>query len=445
MVTETVTTSSKGMFSDFANRFLGGAFWTLAGYGVRQILRFANNLILTRLLFPQLFGLMALINLFILGLNLFSDIGINPAIIQNERGEEPAFLRTAWTIQVARGGLLWVASALIAVPVARFYGEPILAYALPVAGLTALFAGFNSTKMALANRRLNMQGLVLVELSAYVIGLIVMIVWAYLSPTIWAPVAGGLVTAALEMLFGHRFLPGKADRFAWDQTAAAEIFRFGRWIFISTALTFLANQSDRLIIGRLVSVQFLGIYTVAFALASMVDQAIKQLGYRVLFPSYAQVGRDTPKKLYRFVRRSRSGLILLAFVIGTALSFFSEPIVQFLYDDRYAAAGWMLGLLALGTLFSVPGMTYDNLLVARGQSLSVALIMAGQFLLQIGAMLLGLRLKGEVGLVTGFALVGLLAYPLRAWLIRRVDLWQPEVDLPALGLALLLWGGVWFL
>lgn len=433
------------MFSDFANRFLGGAFWTLAGYGVRQILRFANNLILTRLLFPQLFGLMALINLFILGLNLFSDIGINPAIIQNRRGEEPAFLRTAWTIQVARGGLLWIASALIAVPVARFYDEPILAYALPVAGLTALFAGFNSTKMALANRRLNMQGLVLVELSAYIIGLLVMIVWAYLSPTIWAPVAGGLVTAALEMVFGHRFLAGEGDRFAWDRSAALEIFRFGRWIFISTALTFLANQSDRLLIGRLISVQFLGIYTVAFALAGMVDQAIKQLGYRVLFPSYAQVGRDSPQKLYRFVRRSRSGLIFLAIVIGTTLSFFSEEIVQFLYDDRYTAAGWMLGLLALGTLFSVPGMTYDNLLVARGQSLSVAVIMGGQFLLQIGAMLLGLRLYGELGLVTGFALVGLFAYPLRAWMIHRVGLWQPEVDLPALGLALLLWGGIWLL
>ncbi len=420
---------------------LGGAFWTAGGYGVRQILRFINNLILTRLLFPELFGLMAIVNLFMLGLNLFSDIGLNPAIIQSDRGDEPRFLNTAWTIQVMRGGLLALGAVLLAWPVSRFYDQPILLYAIPVSGLTALFAGFNSTRMAEANRQLRMRELVFVELSAYVIGLVVMIAWAYVSPTIWAPVSGGIVTAVCEMLFSHLFLQGQPNRFQWDGTAAREIFRFGRWIFFSTALTFLASQADRLLIGRLIDFNFLGIYTVAFALAAMMDQGIRQLGYRVLFPSYADVQRNDPADLYKFLRKSRLWLIGAALLVGIFLVVLSPRIIEILYDDRYIQAGWIMRFLAVGALFSVPGITYDNVLVARGQTSSLALVMGVQFLFQLAALFIGLQWGASTGLVIGLSLVGLLSYPIRAFMVRREALWQPEVDLPYIALVVLIWIG----
>ena len=420
---------------------LGGAFWTAGGYGVRQILRFINNLILTRLLFPELFGLMAIVNLFVLGLNLFSDIGLNPAIIQSKRGDESRFLNTAWTIQVLRGVLLAIGAVFLAWPVSRFYDQPILLYALPVSGLTALFAGFNSTRMAEANRQLRMRDLVFVELSAYVIGLVVMVVWAFVSPTIWAPVSGGIVTALCEMLFSHLFLSGNKNRFEWDMTAAREIFRFGRWIFISTALTFLASQTDRLLIGRLIDFNFLGIYTVAFALAAMMDQGIRQLGYRVLFPSYADVERNDPADLYKFLRKSRLWLIGAALFVGIFLVLLSPQIIELLYDDRYLQAGWIMRFLAVGALFSVPGITYDNVLVARGQTRSLAFVMGVQFLLQLVALFVGLQIGGAIGLVTGLSLVGLLSYPVRAIMVRRENLWQPEVDLPYIAIVVLIWIG----
>ncbi len=49
---------------------------TLGGVGGQQFLRLASNLILTRLMFPEAFGLMALIQTFMVGLQMFSDIGI---------------------------------------------------------------------------------------------------------------------------------------------------------------------------------------------------------------------------------------------------------------------------------------------------------------------------------------------------------------------------------
>src|SRR5262249_46285624 len=116
---------------------LSGAVWTILGYGGVQGFRFLSNLLLTRLLAPRLFGLMALVNLFILGLHMFSDFGILQAVIHSPRGDDPDFLNTAWTLQVLRGLALWLGSALIAWPLSHFYGEPALLWLIPVAGLTA--------------------------------------------------------------------------------------------------------------------------------------------------------------------------------------------------------------------------------------------------------------------------------------------------------------------
>lgn len=75
-----------GNMSPLKKLAVRGMVWTIAGYGASQILRLGSNLILTRLLFPELFGLMTLVNIFITGLHLFSDIGVGPSIIQNKRG-----------------------------------------------------------------------------------------------------------------------------------------------------------------------------------------------------------------------------------------------------------------------------------------------------------------------------------------------------------------------
>ncbi len=85
-----------------------GLLWTMTAYGSNQILRFATNLILTRLLMPEVFGLMALVNSLRVGLELFSDLGIVQNIVQSPRGDRPTFLNTAWTSgEFRRSRLFW--------------------------------------------------------------------------------------------------------------------------------------------------------------------------------------------------------------------------------------------------------------------------------------------------------------------------------------------------
>ncbi len=114
-----------GGIGGLASKASTGAVWTIAGHGGEQIVRLASNLIVTRLLLAEYFGLMALVSVFLIGLQLFSDIGIGPALVQNKR-EDPGFVNTVWTIQVFRGLALCAIAFPLAPLFAEFYGEPIL-------------------------------------------------------------------------------------------------------------------------------------------------------------------------------------------------------------------------------------------------------------------------------------------------------------------------------
>jgi O-antigen/teichoic acid export membrane protein len=169
--------------------------------GGSQVLRLAGNMILTRMLFPDAFGLMALVNLFLMGLAMFSDIGIGPGIVQRRGTLTPEFLQTAWTVQVIRAGGLFLLTLLVAWPLSAFYGQPELALVLPVAGLTQLVSGFKSVALHTCARELKHGVLATADLSTAAVGLLVSILLAWMHPSVWALVWGGLVSAIYAVWF----------------------------------------------------------------------------------------------------------------------------------------------------------------------------------------------------------------------------------------------------
>lgn len=85
------------------SRALKGTYFIVASYGLAMGLRLVSSVVLSRLFLPNLFGLMALVTTVIVGMNLFSHVGLQENVIQNARGDDPVFLDTGWTVQVIRG------------------------------------------------------------------------------------------------------------------------------------------------------------------------------------------------------------------------------------------------------------------------------------------------------------------------------------------------------
>lgn len=381
-----------------------GTAWTVIGYGGSQALRLGSNLILTRLLVPEVFGLMALVLTFRMGLTLFSDIGIRPSIIQNQRGEDPTFLNTAWTLQVMRGFWIWLACTVIAWPVSQFYGDRRLLWLIPIVCLTSIFQGFESTALATLSRRMEVGKLTRFEIGVQVITLVVMIVLAWFNRSIWAIVFGVLFGALVRMLWSHRLVLEHSDRFAWDKEAIKDLISFGKWIFFTTAINFLATQADRLMLGKLFSLEMLGIYTVAFMFADLPKMILKRIANQVIFPVFSQQS-DIPRPILRAKIIRKRWLILVALALGlTFLVCFGDLIVYILYDGRYDAAGWMLPILALGIWPVVVTGTIEKALYAFGQPVYSACGYFLKFVYMLIALPLGFSFMGILGAIVVVAL-----------------------------------------
>jgi O-antigen/teichoic acid export membrane protein len=371
-----------------------GTIWTIAGYGAGQILRFGSNLILTRLVAPEVFGLMALVYIFITGLHLFSDIGIGPSIIQNKRGEEPDFYNTAWTMQVVRGVGLWLCCLLITWPVATFYGTPQLLLLTPVVGLTTVIDGFRSTALFTLNRHIAIGKLAIFEFGGQVVGTTVMIALAWYYHNVWAIVIGNLASSVLQLVWSHWLIPGLRNRFIWDRSAAKSIFSFGKWIFISTAVTFLAEQSDRLILGKLISFADLGVYGIAFALSDIPRQVLRALSGKVIFPAFSRFA-DLPREDFRAkILKNRKPFLIAATLGVTLLACFGDKLVLVLYPEKYKEAAWMLPLLAVGFWPSILTQTIDQALFAIGKTRYPAYGCFLKFLYMVIGLPLGFYLMG---------------------------------------------------
>src|SRR6516162_3623745 len=89
-------------------RALRAGGWTIVGYGIAQVIRLGSNLIMTRLLVPEMFGVMAIATMVTVILTLLSDIGLQVNIVQSRPGDDPSFLDTAWVVSIVRGLTLWV-------------------------------------------------------------------------------------------------------------------------------------------------------------------------------------------------------------------------------------------------------------------------------------------------------------------------------------------------
>ena len=410
--------------SSLKKQAIRGTIWTVAGYGMSQVLRFGSNLILTRLLMPELFGLMALVQVFITGLNLFSDIGIRPSIIRSDRGDDPVFLNTAWTIQVIRGFGLWIGCLIIALPVANYYDDSRLIWLIPLVGLSTIISGFNSTSLASLNRHLKVGKLAVFELSIQVVSLAILIVWAWLSPTIWALVGGNLISLLLMALWSHQLNSGKPNSFAWNKDVVREIASFGKWIFVSTAMTFLASQADRILLGKFFSLEVLGIYVVAFTFADIPRQVSLKIGTKVIYPAISRLINLSRTELKAKIAKKRWQMLMMLAAIVAVLFCFGDIVILQLYDERYKPAAWMLPILALGLWPLLLCTTIDRFLMAIGKPGYLASGNFLKFIYMIIAIPLAFSNMGILGAIIAIAFNDLPYY-----LAVHYGLWREKLVL----------------
>lgn len=410
------------------NRAMRSAGLNLFGFGFSQVLRLASNLILTRLLFPEAFGVMAMVSVFLMGLAMFSDVGVGPAIMQSKRGDDRDFLNTAWTIQIIRGVSLWLVACASTWPMAVYFGEPDLLYYLPVAALTQLVLGFTPTRYETANRHLRAGRVTLLDMGTQVVGVVTAIALAWMLQSVWALVISGVLSAIVQVVLFDLFLPGERNRFRWESRAAQELIHFGKWVFLSTIAGFAIGQADKVVIGGWLTTHDFGIYNIGFFWASFPFLMGSVVVRKVMIPIY----RESPPGESRenFMRLRKMRLLATAGMIAMAMvpAFLGHWLIDTLYDARYLAAGGMVVLISVVQIPAIVGVTYDQAALAAGDSKRFFVLAATRAVFVVVGMVVGITFYGLPGALAGQGLAMLVAHPVVGWLASHSKAWDPLHD-----------------
>ena len=99
-------------------------------------------------------------------------------------------------------------------------------------------------------------------------GVLVMILLAWWTRSVWSLVIGGLVSPSVQLILLKLTLPGPTNRILWERAAAVDLLHFGKWIFLSTICGFFISQGDKIVLGKYLSLELLGIYNIGFFLGS---------------------------------------------------------------------------------------------------------------------------------------------------------------------------------
>ncbi|MEA1868496.1 MAG: oligosaccharide flippase family protein [Thermodesulfobacteriota bacterium] len=360
------------------------AAWSMLGRGGSRILRLASSLVLTRILFPEAFGLMATATVMLAMIQLFADTGVKTAIIQNPRGAEPQFLNTAWIISICRGVLLFFIVAGMSWPMSRFYGQPELMGLLLLMALNPLISGFENPALVLFIKQFRVEKQVAYELGTHLLSIITSIILAIILNSVYA-LAIGSVSLVFYRVSASYIIEPYRPHFAWDKESGSELLSFGKYIFLNTLITWAAMNGDVILIGKLLNMDLLGLYNLGKNIGQVVITFCLLVFMQAYMPAVSSVLHDLPRVM-RIYQRTSALVLTIAIPLSVVIALFAEDIIRLLYDPRYLMASIGVFWISLSGVFHVISLITSNTFIAMGRpvyetiAMAIGLILVGVFI-----------------------------------------------------------------
>ncbi len=341
-----------------------GLIWTALQMLINQSFAFIVKLILIKLLIPSQFGLVGMATVFTGLVQVINDIGVGAALIQRKESNlTKAHYDTAfWT------GVLWSVFLFVLISVgvaplaANFYNQPALKLIIPVISIGILFSPVNLVHKAQLTRRMNFKKIAVIDNTSNIISGSLAIILAFSGAGIWAIVFNTVATVVIAMPLYYnatKWLPN----FSWDKGAFNDIFGFGAYTAGANIFTYLYNNIDYLLIGKLLGASTLGIYTFAFVITDTFRSRIMAVINNVMYPIYGKK-QSEPAVLKRYYLKVVQVNCLLVFPIMLSLVLLGEPLVNHIFGTKWQGAVFPLQILAVSVIFQM--MVSGNTALIRG-------------------------------------------------------------------------------
>lgn len=394
-----------------------------------------------------MFGIMAVVSVVTIGIAMFTDLGLWAFVVRHKDPENPHLLNVIWTLQVMRGWMMFFFILVMVIILVignqyipnyfhGIYADSRLPILILIAGIGSVIGGYASMASPVMHRKIEVGKLEFAEFIAQLAGTLLMIIWVWLYPTIWALLVAGLVSVSVRTFLSYHFFPFR-HKLVWDKAIVKEVFHFSKWIVIASALTYLFMQGDKLFFAAKIDAAALGIYSIAFMLAGTLTSITETIAPKIVFPVFSSIVHGDRNQLKQQYYKVRLHLDLPVFLIVGLLLALGPTIVSFLYDARYHDAGWILQIL----LFSVIGNTLSVVSAECLSALSITKVRMWVMLIRTLGLFIGLPLSfhlfGFHGAIWAIALNVWITLPVIYWNLAKNSVFSflKEIRmLPAVGI-----------
>ncbi|HAK97047.1 MAG TPA: hypothetical protein DCM87_19160 [Planctomycetes bacterium] len=328
-------------------RIARGGTWLAVGSGVEEMLRLARNMILTRLIVPEAFGIVATVLAVNALMEAFTQIGLREAIVQHPEARSRTYLNGAWWLAVTRGLLLYAAGFFLAPLVAAFYEKPQIVDMLRLVFLTLIFNSAISPRAYIMVKEMRFKLVVAIYQLGAAIGVVAAILLAVFAfANAYTLILGFLAESLAVCVLSHIVCPFRPG-FEFTREHARALFTYVRGIFGLPILTFIFLRADIFVLGKVVPDALLGFYSMAVHLAQMADVFIAKLLNPVLLAAFAEIQSDNGR-INRLILRFTSLLALAGVPAMAFAALYGGTLLGLLYGPGYdsVAAAFAIAFVA---------------------------------------------------------------------------------------------------
>lgn len=312
-------------------------------------------------------GIIAVLLMLHVGIHAFTEMGHEAALIQRPEKNLASYVNTAWIAALFRGLFLAFLLAAAAPFVADFYGEAELTPLIQGSALYFLIIGMKNLHLVQLTRTMRFAKPKLLSAGAMVVGLAVTISVGVATQSIWCVVFGGIAQRVVEVIGSHIIAPQRQRlRFNWEEFK--ELFRYGRHIQAVAILVFFVTQLDDAIVGRVISIEALGVYVNAYILANLPMTQIVAIASQVSFPAWSQVVREgTVEERNTMFLSTLRLTTALSVALTVALFVGGGDLIELIFGARWRDAEAPLRILVFFGLWRGIGANFGVLFNSLGR------------------------------------------------------------------------------
>lgn len=385
---------------------ISGVKWNFAQQFSVQIINFGVQVILARLLMPEMFGLIAMVVIFISIGQTLMDGGMTSSLIRTKNPDQLDY-STVFVTNIIVSCIIYGVVYLFAPYIAEFYNQDILTDIVRLFALTFVIRALVAVHVAKLTKEMNFKLQMKLQIPATIISGVVGVTMAYKGYGVWSLVWLNLVQAIIFTVQYWLFVDWRPS-LIFDKKRFKYHFDFGYKLTLSGLIDTIYNDAYRIVIGKFFSPAAVGFFNQAETMRLFPVNQISSVVGKVTYPLFSKIDNDLGlKSVYRITMKL---IILCVIPIMLSLILVAEEGFRFVFGEKWLPAAPYFQILAIASIIR-PISTYNlNILKVKGRSELFLKVEIIKKVLGVVILIIGLQFQ-VIGLVislTVFSFISLL-------------------------------------